>query len=383
MRREERVDDAAQIQWCPSLVPGNNRARLTQRHEEVGDDVDVDDSESRPPPPVPSVGMSSVTFPPIDAADSTSTAPVASSASSLRDPPLATMGHKDLVELLFAGDDDLVARAGRELVSRGLAAVPSLGERFPGRLRVDPFDPGENIRSTAPLGPLVDVLGRLGNDGLDAAVTHVDSRYPAHRFAAVLLFALTPDTRAMDLLRNRLHDAEPRIQKLAAEALVPFLAHPRFESLLLHLRERAAATTKPYPVEARRRAAELLGEFRDVGAIPLLMSLLGFSEMQDTARQALRAITLQDLGARPKGWEKWWTRAKKRSRLDWLLEALSSEELGLRSGAHRELADLAGDDFGYRADGDKRARQRAVEVWQQWWAEEQRRAPQPKAAARI
>jgi len=347
-------------------------------------DSDDNSEISIPPPPLPS---SSVTFPPIDAIDSTSTAPVpsssSSSSSSTRDPPLATMSHKDLVELLFAGDDDLVARAGRELVGRGLAAVSALGERFPGRLRVDPFDPGENIRTTAPLGPLVDVLGRLGNDGLDAAVGHVDSRYPAHRFAAVLLFAQTPDTRAMDLLRNRLHDAEPRIQKLAAEALVPFLAHPRFESLLLHLRERAAASTRPYPVEARRRAAELLGEFRDVGAVPLLMGLLGYSEMQDTARQALRAITLQDFGARPKAWEKWWARAKKRSRLDWLLEALSSEELGLRSSAHRELADLAGDDFGYRADADKRARQRAVEVWQQWWAEEQRRAPQPKAAARM
>ena len=293
------------------------------------------------------------------------------------------MSHRELVELLFAGDDDLVARASRELVSRGLAAVPALGERFPGRLRVDPFDPGENVRTTAALGPLVDVLGRLGNDGLDAAVTHVDSRYPAHRFAAVLLFALTPDSRAMDLLRSRLHDAEPRVQRLAAEALMPFLAHPRFETLLVHLRERAAATTKPYPVEARRRATELLGEFRDVGAIPLLMTLLGFNEMQEPARHALRAITLQDFGARPKAWEKWWARAKKRSRLDWLLEALSSEELSLRSAAHRELADLAGDDFGYRADADKRARQRAVDVWVQWWAEEQRRAPQPRAAARL
>jgi HEAT repeat protein len=296
-----------------------------------------------------------------------------------RDPPLASMSHKDLVELLFAGDDDLVSRAARELASRGLAAVPALAERFPGRLKVDPFDPGVNVRTAAALGPLVDVLGRLGNDALDAAITHVDSRYPAHRFAAVLLFALTPDARAMDLLRNRLHDAEPRIQKLAAEALVPFLAHPRFESLLVHLRDRAAATTRPYPAEARRRATELLGEFRDVGAVPLLLTLLSYSDLQETARQALRAITLQDFGSREKAWEKWWTRAKKRSRLDWLLDGLSSEEFELRSQAHRELADLAGDDFGYRADGDKRARQRAVEVWQQWWLDEQRRAP-PRAA---
>ena len=257
--------------------------------------------------------------------------------------------------------------------------MPALGERFPGRLRVDPFDRGNNVRSPDRLGPLVEVLWRLGNDGLDAAIPHVDSRYPAHRFSAVLLFAQTPDSRAIDLLRNRLHDAEPRIRDLAAEALMPFLAHTRFESLLLHLRDRATPTQRPYPLESRRRAAELLGAFRDVGAVPLLIGLLAQPDMQDTARRALRGVTLQDLGARPRTWEKWWAKAKKRSRLDWLIDALSSEELELRSAAHRELADLAGDDFGYRADADKRTRQRAIDVWQQWWAEEQARAPKPRA----
>lgn len=297
--------------------------------------------------------------------------------------PLPTMSHAELVELLFAGDDALVERAARELAGRGLAAVPALGERFPGRLRVDPFDPGENVRTADRLGPLIDVLARLGRDGLDAAVPHVDSRYPAHRFAAVLLFALTPDARAIDLLRNRLHDAEPRIQRLSAEALVPFLAHPRFEGLLVHLRERALATTRPYPVEARRRATELLGEFRDVGAVPLLMNLLSSTEMQEIARRALRAITLVDHGTRSKGWEKWWARGRKRSRIDWLIDGLGSEELELRSAAWRELAALVGDDFGYRPDADKRARQRAVEVWQQWWQTEQQQHAHPKAAAKL
>ena len=302
---------------------------------------------------------------------------------SLGQAPLSTQSHRDVVDLLFAGDEDLVGRASRELVSRGLAAVPALAERFPGPLRVDPFDPGDNVRSADRLGPLIDVLARLGSDGLDAAIPHVDSRHPAHRFAAVLLFGTNPDPRAIDLLRNRLHDAEPRIQQLATEALVPFLAHPRFETLLIHLRERTSAATRPYPLEARRRASQLLGEFRDVGSVPLLLGLLGLPEMQDTARQALRTISLQDLGSRPRAWEKWWQRAKKHSRLDWLLEGLASEELELRSAAHRELAGLAGDDFGYRPDADKRSRQRSISVWQQWWVEEQQRTAHPKAAARL
>jgi hypothetical protein len=309
--------------------------------------------------------------------------PTAVDGQQLPSSPLPSMSHADLVEVLFDGDENLVERASRELVARGLAAVPALGERFPGRLRVDPFDPGENVRTADRLGPLIEVLARLGRDGLDAAVPHVDSRYPVHRFAAVLLFALSPDVRAVHLLRNRLHDAEPRIQRLATEALVPFLAHPRFEGLLVHLRERALATTRAHPFEARRRAAELLGEFRDVGAVPLLMNLLSLPELQEVARRALRAITLVDHGTRSRGWEKWWARGRKRSRIDWLIDGLGSEELELRSAAWRELAALVGDDFGYRPDADKRSRQRAIEVWQQWWQAEQQQHTHPKAAAKL
>jgi hypothetical protein len=293
-------------------------------------------------------------------------------------PALPTMSHAELVELLFAGDETLVERAARELVHRGRATVSALEARFPGRLRVDPFDPGENVRNAARLGPLIDVLAQLGRDGLEGAVLYVESRYPAHRFAAVLLFTLTPDVRAIDLLRSRLHDAEPRIQRLATEALLPFLAHPRFESLLVHLRERAHGATRSYPLETRRRATELLGEFRDVSAVPLLMGLLSSPDMQESAARALRAITLVDHGTRAKGWEKWWQRARKRSRIDWLIDGLAAEALELRLAAWRELTTLVGDDFGYRPEADKRARQRALTVWQQWWLDEQqlqRRSP--------
>ena len=240
-----------------------------------------------------------------------------------------------------------------------------------------------NVRSADRTGPIVDVLARLGPDGLDAAIPHVDSRHPAHRFCAVLLFSLSPDPRAIDLLRSRLHDQEPRIRELAAEAMMPFLAHPRFESLLVHLRERTQ-TTKPWPSETRRRAVELLGQFRDVGAVPLLIGLLTTADatLVEATRSALRGIALQDFGTRAKAWERWWSKAKKRSRLDWLIDALSSEELGLRQDAHRELASLAGDDFGYRPDADKRSRTRAIEVWQQWWNEERSRSPRPAAVAR-
>jgi hypothetical protein len=287
---------------------------------------------------------------------------------------------EELVDQLAALDDVVVARAKRQLLERSDVAVPALSARFPGRLRVDPFDPGENVRAAAELGPLVDVVYSLGAVGLDAAIPHLDSRYPAHRYAAVLLFVLTPDPRAIDLLRARLHDQEPRIRQLAADALAPFVAHGRFEAVLVHLRERLQSPL----LDARRRAVQLLGAFRDVGAVPTLIAVLessrGAGELAEDAHQALRVITLQDFGVRARGWDKWWQKAKKRSRVDWLIKGLQSEDRELRTIAQVELTSITGDDFGYRADAPRRLRQRAVTIFEGWWLEEQKRqSSQPRA----
>ncbi len=284
-----------------------------------------------------------------------------------------TLSDAALVVLLCGEDDDEAAGAARVLATRGVAVVPALAERFPGPLRLDPLRAEREVRSPTILGPLLGVLARFGKAGLDAALPHLDSRSATHRFAAVALFAHTPDVRALELLRARLYDPEPRIRSLTIDAMRPFLTHPRFERLLMHLRERVV-TERFVPTESRRRAAELLGIFRDVGAVPLLIEQLK-GPLADTAREALQAITLQDHGDRTRPWEKWWSRAKKASRVDWLIEALAADELDRRRAAHNELRAFTGDDLGYRPDAERRVRDRAVSVWQQWWADERRSGP--------
>ncbi|OGQ18644.1 MAG: hypothetical protein A2138_24370 [Deltaproteobacteria bacterium RBG_16_71_12] len=110
--------------------------------------------------------------------------------------------------------------------------------------------------------------------------------------------------------------------------------------------------------------------------MPLLMAVLegrDKAELADHVRLALRAITLRDFGVRPRGWERWWAKARKKSRVDWLLDGLDSDDRELRTIASLELTALAGDDFGYRPDADKRARQRAAAAFARWWLDEQRR----------
>jgi hypothetical protein len=299
-----------------------------------------------------------VTSSPMHEVPAASTVPVIVPAVLTAAPSLSR-----LVDDLHSTDDTIVHRAQLELVRAGGAAVPFLTDRFPGRLRADPFDAREHARTPAQLSSLLEVIAGIGKLALQAAIPHIDSRYPAHRYAAVVCFVAVPDARAIDLLRSRLHDPERRIRALALEALMPFLAHPRFESLLHHLRERLQGPL----VESRERALELLGRFRDVGAVPSMMGLVAHPQLGSVARDSLRAITLQDFGAKPKAWDKWWQKAKKRTRIDWLLEGLLSDELELREASVRELAAIVGSDFGYRADGEQRDRERACAVFMQWW----------------
>ncbi len=275
-----------------------------------------------------------------------------------------TRTDQELVALLHDMDESVVAGAGAELVARGAAAVPALAALFPGRLRVDPCADDVDVPTAHALSAVVDVLARLGTHGLPVAQAQLESADRSCRFAALLLFRLTPDARCIDALGARLYDDEASIRRLAVLALVPLLAHPGFESVLRELRHQASTSSAP---ANRRRAVELLGAFRDVGAIPLLVAALA-TELADAAAAALRVIGLQNHGPRAGAWEKWWAKAKKRSRIDWLVDALDSDDAALRTQAQGELQALAGADVGDGADDVRGDRKRTMAVWRKWWA---------------
>jgi hypothetical protein len=274
---------------------------------------------------------------------------------------------KELVGMLDSLYADRIQEAKRKIVALGKDAVPALIEAFPGRLLIDPFADDARVERSADLGPLIEVCESLGALGLDVAIPHLDSRFPAHRFAATFLFVVVPDDRAIDVLRPRLHDFEGKVRTLATAGLSHFVAHPKFIQVLTHLRQRLAAPSH----EARERAAMLLGNFRDVGAIPTLMRLLEEKgSVSEAAHGALTRITLVDLGPKLKSWEKWWERARTKTRIDWLIDALRHKERDVRFVAATELQEITGQDFGYDCDKQKRDREDAVRRVEAWWESE-------------
>jgi hypothetical protein len=313
------------------------------------------------PPPLPVSGPPAL---PADAA--------AESEQFVRDemPPLIDP-PRVWVDALGSGSPDRVASARVKLQELGESAVPALIAAFPGRVAFDPFAPDVQVPDPAQLSPLMDVLARMGHVGLQVAIQHLESRYPAHRYFATLLMARVYHPASIPYLLRRLHDDEPRIRKLAGDALASYVAEPSFEQVLRHLRMRINSVTP----EGRRRAIHFLGRFRDVGSVPSLIGVLRAKEAElvSEAGQALHVITLQSLGVSERRWVAWWDKNKSRSRIEWLIDALRDGDVEVRSRASAELAQLTRDTFGFRADGARRDRELAIKKWERWWADERRR----------
>jgi hypothetical protein len=326
---------------------------------------------SAPPPPPPPADEEPE---PVDTDDGDDGPTADTRADVPASPPAAgpPPDVKDLVEMLESLKLERIDEAKAGLIALGERALPALTERFPGRLLVDPFARDTNVETAADLGPMIEVLEQIGAPSLKVALAHLDSRFPAHRYAATFLFLLVPADSAIRLLRPRLHDHEPKIRTLAAAALSQFMAHPDFEGQVLHhLRERLTSPA----VEARVRAIQLLGNFRDVGAVPALIPVVEEKNqaVAEVAREALGQITLQDFAYKGRAWKKWWEKARKRSRIEWLIDGLRSKERNIRFLASAELLAITEQDFGYHCDQPKREREQGAHRYEAWW-DEQRRA---------
>src|SRR5205823_2712384 len=106
----------------------------------------------------------------------------------------------------------------------------------------------------------------------------------------------------------------------------------------------------------------------DVDAIPDLIAVIERSDRGgDHARRALTALTAQDFGASERRWRKWYDGARRRHRVEWLIEGLGHKEAVIRETAINALRRLTGEYFGYHHDLPRKERDAAAERWAAWW----------------
>jgi hypothetical protein len=159
-------------------------------------------------------------------------------------------------------------------------------------------------------------------------------------------------------------EARSERRRTALRTLRDAPAHPRVRALADRLRADAEGTG------ARARLAiEALGALADPAAVPVLIERLDDRDeaLAAAAHAALVDITRQDFGRGRRRWGRWWGKARRRERIEWLLDALSHSDEELRLAASAELQRMSGGYFGYHFDLPARERAEARRRLLAWW----------------
>jgi hypothetical protein len=252
-----------------------------------------------------------------------------------------------------------------EAVERAPEALRALARRFPGKLRVDRFAVTGRVLRAAQYGGLLELVIQLGAISAELLIDLMSAAARDVRFYATVCAAELRPRNAVFALAERLFDQDFGVRAVAIEALI---GYPALELGHAMVRARRAVhSSDPEVVEAASGALVALG---DVEAIPDLIGVIERSDRGgDHARRALAALTAQDFGASERKWRRWYEAARRRHRIEWLIEGLGHKEDAIREGAINALRRLTGEYFGYHHDLPRKDRDAAAERWAAWWRE--------------
>ncbi len=252
-----------------------------------------------------------------------------------------------------------------EAVERAGEALRVLVRKFPGKLRVDRFAvTGRPLRAMQ-YGGMLELVVRLGGAASDLLIEKMAAPQRDIRFYATVCAAELRPRNAVFALVERVFDQDFGVRASAIEALAGYPVQELGQALARA--RRAVHSTDPEVVAAATSALVALG---DVEAIPDLMGGVERSDRGgEHTRKALIALTAQDFGPSERKWQKWYEGARRRHRIEWLIEGLSHKEDAIREGAINDLRRLTGEYFGYHHDLARREREIAAERWGRWWRE--------------
>jgi HEAT repeat protein len=257
--------------------------------------------------------------------------------------------------------DDAITDA----VERASETLGELVKRFPGKLRVDRFSVTGRPLRAAQYGGLLELTVRLGSVASELLIDRMSASQRDVRFYATVCAAELRPRNAIFVLVERLFDQDYGVRDIAIEALA---GYPMAElTQALAKARRAIHSDDPEQVVAASAAIVQLG---DVEAVADLIGALERGDRgADHVRKALVALTAQDFGLSEKKWRKWFDGARRRHRIEWLIEGLVHKEDAIRERSINDLRRITGEYFGYHHDLPKKEREVAAERWSSWWQE--------------
>ncbi|HEY4244937.1 MAG TPA: hypothetical protein VGM88_34215 [Kofleriaceae bacterium] len=250
-----------------------------------------------------------------------------------------------------------------EAVERAGEALGALQRRFPGSLRFDRFGLAGRPLRAAQYGGLLELVIRLGSVTSELLIEKMTDGARDVRFYATLCATELRPSSAVYGLAERLFDQDFGVRAAALEALAGYpvadLAHA-----LVRVR-RAVHSSDPEVVAA---AATALVQLGDTEAVPDFIGAIERNDRAaDHARRALVSLTAQDFGTSDRKWRKWYESARKRHRIEWLVDGLTHKDAAVRESAISDLRRLTGEYFGYHHDLPRKERDAAAVKWVAWW----------------
>ena len=229
------------------------------------------------------------------------------------------------------------------------------------------FDENENAASLHSLGPVSHALLQLRDAGARVLTPLLFSKNRKLRCAALKLAGVFASAEHLEPVLLALSDLDPKIAAIARAAL------PHFKTLnewpkALRLIQNSLNASDPL---RRTLAAKAVAAAKDRNSIETLIEWTGDADawIAETAAWALQQLSCVQLGPSPNLWRRWWARAQKERRAQWLVLALESESLEQRQQAICELSDAIGDNFQFVAHAPAEERLPAVQRWQQFVAQ--------------
>ncbi len=327
-----------------------------------GDDADESDDAALPLPPPPELAPDPATSSAITAAPDLGAGDEPDDGeqviSMVADEPESIDDLLDAIEAGEAGDE-----AKEEALTRIDEVLEALASRFPGRLTVDRYELGGRTLAAAQHGPLLAFVSELGDEVTALLVDKMRDEEREVRYYATLCIAENRPHSAIGALVERLFDSDYGTRSAAIDALGRYPTD-ELEQGLLRARQ-AVHSDDPARIQA---AANALARLADVSAIPDLLDACGRGgKGAEHARRALVQLTKQNFGSSNRKWRAWWKKNRDRSRIEWLIDGLSSKEETLRRSSVEELRKLTGEYFDFQYDLPKRDREPARKRWADWW----------------
>jgi HEAT repeat protein len=272
-------------------------------------------------------------------------------------------------------------QASNEVRKLGVAALPAIMDRFPGPTRVDRTAPIDSIPAPSDAGPLLSLLVALGRLAVRDILARTGDPLPETRFWATWLLTEIVESEAAPPLVPRLVDDDLAVRR-AAWAAARILMRTHYRSGDTFIEPLTSVILDPGGgLSLRMRSAQALGELRDRRAVDGLIFGLDAREPEIVAQchESLILITRHDPPRRGGTWPSWYAEHGSQSRVEWLIDALLDEDIGMREAAAAELKDLTKVFFGYYANLPRAEREEAHRRYVAWWNDEGRK----KFAGRI